>query len=199
MKKEHLIYFPTIKDFINSQKECIFCHYSLSPILTNFLGVHRGLKISDLNSVLTGELFMFKVEIQSSSKKLIEDCSINISTNELISSNIIRASDLRCLGPHVELQCRNKQCKYNYYVSSSILSFKLLEDESKRYVNQIIIDMECFNIPKLWIQNDRISNLTRIFSTKEPDIPPIEIPLILFDEIEKDKLINKIKTVVNFS
>lgn len=199
MKKDHLIYFPTIKDFINSQQECIFCCHSLSPILTNFLGVHRGLKISDLNSVLTGESFMFKVEIQSSSEKLIEDCSININTNEFVSQSVIKASDLRCLGPHVELQCRNKQCKYNYYVSSSILSFKLLEDDSKKYVNQIITDMECFNIPKLWIQNDWISNLTRIFSTKDPDIPPIEIPMIIFDKIEKDKLINKIKTVVNFS
>lgn len=184
MKKDNIIYFPTIKDFINSQRECIFCHYALSPILTNFLGVHRGLKISDLNSVLTNGLFMFKVEIQSSLEKLSEDCVININTNEFVSGNTIKASDLRCLGPHVELQCRNKQCKYNYYVSSSILSFKLPENESKKYINQIITDMECFNIPKLWIQNDWINNITRIFSTKDPDIPPIEIPMIIFNKIE---------------
>jgi len=62
-----------------------------------------------------------------------------------------------------------------------------------------MVDMECFNIPKLWIQNDWINKRTKIFSTKEPDILPIETSLIIFSKTEKDKLINKIKTIVNFS
>ena len=48
--------------------------------------------------------------------------------------------------------------------------------KSKKYINQIITDMECFNIPKLWIQND-------LFETEgifiKPGLLRIKIPSVL--------------------
>lgn len=192
-------YFTTLNDFISFRKECVFCNKTLIPILTNFVGANRGLKISDINVPLTKNNFVFKLKIHSTSMSIEEDCSINIHTNEFITGCDLNFSDFQCLGPHIELQCRNISCKYNYYLSSSILSSKLQDNCNKQYINTVIVDMECCNIPKFWIQNDYVDHLTRIFSTKESGVSPIETSFIIFNKLEKDKLINKIKTIVNFS
>lgn len=194
---QNIFCFTTLNDFISFRKECIFCNKLLTPILTNFVGANRGLKISDINVPLTGDNFVFKLVFHTPSVSIDEECSINIYTNEFMAGRNLNFSDFHHLGPHLELQCRNIKCKNNYYISSSIFTAKSHDD--KHHINDLIVDMECFNIPKFWVQNDHISNLTKIFSTKNPDLSPVEIPLILLNSIEKDKLINKIKTAINFS
>lgn len=201
---EHIVYFDTINEFIYHRKNCIFCKQPLIPILTNFVGAHRGLKISDINAKLTNDKFVFKVEYYSPSITINTECNINVLNNELSSENDEFTQSLiifDVMAPHIDLQCRNAKCKYNYYISSTILKIStgdIMYGETVK-INTLSVDMECFNLSKLWIKNDWINNTTQIFSTKNPNSIPCETQMILFDTIEQDKLFNKIKTIVNFS
>jgi hypothetical protein len=198
------INFENIEEFINLKDRCIFCYLPLKPILTNFIGHENGIPV--ITSKLNDKNFVFRIKYDSPSKNINVIGNIDIKSNDVtfcvvpdhpfsaftMLHQIIETFE--DLSPHVELRCVNKKCKNNYYISSSV--FKVIED---RKIRSFLLYMECFNVDRLWVQNDWISRNTYIYSENNVDAEPLKVPFINFQSMDACKLLTRIKTIVTFS
>lgn len=215
--------FDCIKDFTTIKEKCIFCDTPLIFVLTNWFGVNKpGLPL--INSSLKNDCFNFKFKYNSPSANINTEGSLNVITNivtfrdpskfPLTVSNPVdvMANVLGSLHPHVELQCNNRKCKMNYYVSSDAFAFHIHRmnpenDESFNpdtdtvFVKPFPLLMECFTIKNLWIQTNYIDKTTMIAILDEGATPDksVIVPQLNFDNLSKEKIINKVKTMVTFS
>lgn len=205
-----MIKFKSIKDFATFKEECLFCQAKLDFVLTNWFGVNKpGLPL--INSSLKEDHFTFKFKHNSPSSNINTKGDIDAVTNILTFQDPAKfpltinnpisemVNVLEGLKPHVELQCNNKKCRMNYYVSSSAFSFK--QEPNKVTVKPFLALMECFLWNNLWIQSSYTEDttmITMVTGSVQTD-KTIVVPKLNFQNLSKDKIINKIKTMVTFS
>jgi|SRR6185436_17365373 len=192
--------FYKIQDLLEYKKYCSICDYPLLAILKD-----RSSGIPNINVKLNKNIFKFRLQYTSASDYLNEICILNVDTNELSILNkdndlliipvVERIFGYACVA--VELHCVNNKCKYNYYVCTTFL--KPIANKDIIIINPILIDIDCYNISHFWIQNDYLNKITNIFSTSKPQNKPISVPLLEIDPNNKNKIFNRIKTIVNFS
>lgn len=188
-------YFETIKDFISIKDECPFCSHKLVPILTNYTFQN---KIPLVNSKLNNDQFTFNFKYNSYNLDIISKGNLDINSN-LLNFDIDESSTENAhehiegaflnLYPHIELSCINRKCKTNYYISSSIFysfNFKIFP---------VSIADECCNLSSYFILNPSSKDYSNIY-TKNNNTP-IQTQYIDFNT-DKDKIINRIKTIIAF-
>jgi hypothetical protein len=107
------------------------------------------------------------------------------------------------LSLHLSLKCENKNCNNNYFIASSHIKCanKYIGQDNKAYFNLAPIDlyMESFTVEDVWVQNLWSENITCLYSVENFDNPPIEVPLIDWNEVDELKIKNKIKTLIVLS
>lgn len=201
-------HFKSIEDFLAIKDTCIFCQSKLQAILINFNTIGSGTNyIPNLKGKLIDDKFIFNLKYVTAEIYVHVNGALDIKTGDLdftyapndkhaiytpLSEAIVVFNSLM---PHIELQCSG--CKYNYYLSTNVLvcDNNIIPVKIKPF----FLYMECFNLDNLWIQNDLTCKHTNIFSSINENVSPIKIPMIKFDSLEKEKLFNKIRTLVTFS
>ncbi len=203
--------FSNIWKFIDFRDKCVFCGSKLSPVFTSFV-IRR--EIPTFKSRLVDNYFLFSLKNVNRHSIVDVKCKLNILSNELFiekqpahtssGNNTIELFEMH--KPHISLSCDNKKCGLNYTVNSNFITCDRL---SNKYVGTDFIEyttirpffmyFDSINIGKYWVQSDYIYNTTRIVSNKNPDGDPIETPFINFELFNKDKIKNRILTVVTFT
>jgi len=182
-----------IEELIKFKDKCSFCNSTLKPSLKSYL-------TNNLDSKLKGDDFIFNIKYTNAISHINTVGYLNIKTNELsFDLNDNSYSDLveifHFLGVHVELICNNKKCKSNYYICSNIFNC----DESCKSIRSFSLFYESCSFRKYWVQNDWIYNTTKIYSTINSDLEPLEIPFLNFDDYDFDKLKKRVLTILTFS
>jgi len=162
------------------------------------------------------DAFSFNIKYCSVGINIDIMASVNIHTNNVIFDvppsfyeDVISKPKLidifEGLMPHVQLRCVNKNCNMNYYSCSDNLKC-VCPSWHTGYLDWSNIKIEPFfeyyescNVDKFWVQNDIIYGVTRIISTANSQLNPIVIAPIDFNAFDKDKLKNRIMTIVTFS
>jgi hypothetical protein len=201
----------TIEDFIKIKDKCIFCQQFLTPILTNLFG-HQIPNIPDIVSCLYNDQFQFRIKYDAFYYSFDANITIDIKDNRFISYYINASAN--CLDnyvtnaflsmkPYIELVCENKECRMGYYLQSSFVTM-----DDNRTIKQITLLSENFILDKWLVSNysdyykySNINHYTWIYPRTHSSDPGngISCPHLDFETIPKDKLINKIRTIVNFS
>lgn len=201
----------TIHDVIKYRENCVFCNSKLKTILTSSLSFSSWL--SSLRVKYQNNEFNFKLKYNSATIDLTADARIDAVNNFLFFDKLLQspypeeklqqqaAWVFNSIAAHTESFCPSRRCGLNYYFSSN---FFTLVDNFDAKTNQytiapVFLDRECINIKGFWVQNDLVKNKTNIYYTNDTSSEPITIDLINFDNLTKDKIINKIKMVVTFS
>lgn len=197
--------FNNIKDFISIKKTCPFCSSKLKPILTNFIST-VGMPM--LKAKLENDSFKFNLKYFSKDLNIKANLNLNIIDNELsiiIDNDANIAIDwmivkiiFENMSPHIQLICNSRKCKMSYYLSSSFIKSKIIDGYMNYFIiNPIHLNMEVFVHNNLWIQNDWKNNSLNIYSVDNKS-NPIQSRIIDL-ESNKDKILNKIMMLVNFS
>lgn len=202
--------FNFIDDFVKVKERCFFCQTPLRVILTNFIGVHKdGIPI--INSHLNGNQFRFDISQTSATFEVKAKVVIDIETSALIFENVnFRTSTpaldqyvvkqvFEDLKPHVELYCSNKKCKTKYHLCSDVFKLARLSSVDAWMVKPFKLFLESFRSDNLNVQNDWLRKVTNIYSLKNTEADPIVVPIIDFEDMGKDKLLTRIKTIAVFS
>jgi len=202
--------YSKIKDLLNTKSHCAICGDFLVPYLKErSLSWHKNFPI--INSRLNDNSFNFRVKYTSPSLSLDKSCHIDIDSNtfyinsnhqddSILDTNMKLLDILRVLTDaqvNVELQCCNLKCRNQYYITTTNLKLKI-NDYHSASIDSIMIDSECYNFSHFWVQNDMIRLETNIYTTNNQYAKPIKVPLIEIVPETKDKIFNKIKTIVNF-
>jgi hypothetical protein len=194
-----MIQFNNIQEFVDYKKKCVFCKNDLYPTLCQ--GVADKLKI--YNPYKNGKI-SFKIKNGRSGYPNIMG-TIDGSTGEIkhryegadefIHDFVIESivfNTLRRNFIHMELSCDRDDCCHYYLTSSNLTIFN-----SK--IGSFNLSWESFNVNSSWVQNDWAENKTKIYSTENVEAVPIELDLIPFDSVPKEKLLKKIQTIITFS
>lgn len=189
-------YFDSIQEFTKFKTKCAFCNNDLKVILRDWGG------IPIVNAKYIDDSFNFHIKYNSISSNIDCDATLNCSNNVLIFSDITAAEDYKlynftAMGLHVELYCPKRVCGLKYYISTDKLELLNIQDGIGK-LKPIKLYMECFNLNKIWIQNNFQQSRTNIFSVNNPDADPIRMAMLDFRALDKEKLFNKIRTQVNF-
>ena len=194
--------FSQIHAFTGVKDKCIFCDASLDLVYTTFFGVYKpGIPL--IHAKEQDNAFSFKFNFNSASLDIVSVGHINTLSNRITfesekneDTEIIHALD--SLSSHVELQCGNKKCKMNYYICSNV--FRFTYDKGAYFVQPFELVMECFTAGKLVVHNDFHYDTTVVYHREDDRITqPISVPMISFDNMDKDKILNRVKTLVTFS
>ena len=191
----------TIKEFIKIKDNCIFCDQPLTPLLTNLLGSGAP-KIADIKVPLYNDQFKFRLKYPN----LFDvNIYINIKDNKfgffLYGPSAARYEDVahtfEDMRPCIELLCDNKNCGMEYYIQSNYIDIN-----ENNYIDPLGIFLESFSVNKLWVANcysspNHITH-TWIYSLANPNANSINAPRMDFSSYPKDRLVNRIKTIVNF-
>ncbi len=205
--------FNIIEDFLSVRTKCIFCTNNLVPVLTNWHGIKKpGLPM--INSRLKNDEFNFTFTYASAYSSFGNKLKVNTKTNLIskaikpeefpleVNNNIYSiVSSLGMAGLHIELQCQNTECQFDYYISTSQFRFGSYGDYGSPDSMQILpfhLQMEAFVIRDFWVCNDWHLGQTTINGITG-NSETIKVPFIDFYNLDKDRIINKIRTVVNFS
>lgn len=198
--------FNNILEFCNYKKKCPFCQNKLKVVLTNFIGLtSKGFPV--LNAKLKDNLFKFYIKYDDFDDSPVEGVidpvtnilNFNLGFNQNITTDLLIES-FKKVSPHLELYCSNRNCKANhrYYLATDVFLFDKLSnnDFSIRHCN---LYMEAFTIKNLWIQNDWVNKSLNIFNKDNPELSALKYNNIVFDNLDKDKIINKIMMMATFS
>jgi hypothetical protein len=200
--------YPAIIDFLKCRESCFFCGSRLKCRLSNFIGIGDN-TLPIINAPLKDSKFLFDISYTSPTFTIKAEGAIDSRTNAMIF--IMKSFDTGTpnldetfvkqvfidMKPHIQLYCPKKKCPYQYTVASNffhagtikhgwlILPFKMY--------------YESFVLGNLWIQNDYANNCTNIHSRSKEQADPLIVPLQDFELMGKDKLVNRIRTLVTFS
>lgn len=198
--------FHTVKELIEQQPNCPICDSSLVAFLKERARNKENIpkkRIYLINSKFKNQQFEFKLNYNSygidiDNVAVLSESSIITFTPVFEPNEISNAlSVLSNLFLSIEMHCMNRSCKYKYYTITSVLKPEYDSDVGI-YLHPFLLDWECFNINHLWIQNDHISQITRIYNINSITTPPITTPFLPISISNKDKTFNRIQTIVNF-
>lgn len=192
--------FNKIQQFLEYKKYCSICGSVLTPFLKD-----RNRYLSSINSKLIEGKFKFKLKYVSPTLYLNNKCTIDITSNQLSikdSEDIFYLMEisrvLESMRIVIELHCTNNKCKHNYYIASTFLKY-IIDSEIGISIANFLLDIECYNLSNFFIQNDLIKNISWVYSTNNSLTEPISIPILKINPSNKNKIFNKIKTIINFS
>lgn len=180
------------------------CGANLKPIVSNFTTMSGG--IPSIKSNYKNDNFEFVIDYNSStinvSCEVIIDCQRNgvkFHNNNcwLIDPQKKAISAFEMMDLHLENYCPNRQCKHKYFVSSDIL--RIEEKSEACSLKPIKLYCESFSVGKIIVLNDYTDGTTNIFSNKKRSASPIEVAMLDFSGLNREKILNKVKTLVNFS
>jgi hypothetical protein len=194
-------YFDSVQEFTKFKTKCVFCQNDLKVVLRDFDGINGTIPV--VNSKCIEDAFKFHVNYNSISANINCDVSMSCIDNTIVFSDSQAPSNykiswFKTMGLHVELYCPKRACGLKYYISSDVLELQSIQDGIGK-LKPIKLYMECFNLDKIWIQNDFQHSSTNIFSVNNPDADPIQMVMLDFGAFEKEKLFNKVRTHINFS
>lgn len=205
-----MIIYKKIKHLLDDKKCCALCGEPLIAALKdNTLSCSK--KFKNINCKILNDEFKFRIKYDSQRLSIDNLCLININSNQVIVTGIndqilTLSKNIKLLEiidilkgsyPSIELQCVNGKCTNSYCLNTTNLKFTI-DSETGVLVNPIMLDWECFKIPHFWIKNDIIRNRTQIYAINNPSAKPITTSLLNIDNKDKDKIFNKIKTIINF-
>lgn len=202
--------FESIAEFVKLRQECVFCKTPMRVHLTNFVGItDTGLAI--INAPLKGDRFDFKIEHTTPSFKINANVFIDTSTNTLIFDNFTNGElpaidehvvkqtfeDYR---PHIELYCPSKKCGLSYHLAGqSIRLVKVHPVAGMWTIQPFALSIEGARVKNYVIHNDWHSKKSSIYSRNNEEAKPIQIDMVDFTTMDKQKLITRIQTIVTFS
>jgi hypothetical protein len=209
--------FGTIADFINIKDKCIFCQNPLTPILTNQSN-NTLVKIAELNAYVKNNQFQFGIKYDGDRLNFDANIAINITDNKFNyycrSGNYIRKDDVARIfigmKPYIELVCENN-CDMEYYLQSDCLNCYDSPNSMTNSIRPISLLAESFSVKDWYVYNFYHSqsiynidgdkhNLNTLIQYKcDPDLEPLLCPRLDFEAQPKQKLIDRIKTIVVFS
>ena len=198
--------FSNILEFCNYKKKCIFCQNKLKVVLTNFIGLtSKGFPV--LNAKPKDNLFKFYIKYDDFDDSPIEGVidansnilRFNLGVNKSLTHELLLES-FKKISPHLELYCSNRGCKANhrYYLATDVFLFDKLPDNAFK-IRHCNLYMEAFTIKNLWVQNDWTNKYLNIFNKDNPELAPLKYSNIVFDNLDKDKIVNKIMMMATFS
>ena len=202
--------FTYINEFVRLKNSCVFCNAKLKIKLTNYV-ITENIPIL-MSSPVDGK-FIFNLHYTNGSFELQTNSTIDMTTNN-INFNIIMPehnkhdySDhdhvieiFEDMKPHIELYSPNRFCKMKYSLKSQFLRcnnihygklFDCIIRPFKLYV-------ESFVVGNLLIHNDWNNNISNIYS-RTNTTEPIKVSLIDLQSMSKEKVMTRVKTLVNFS
>jgi hypothetical protein len=209
--------FGTIEEFIKIKDKCIFCQNSLTTILTN-QSINNFVKIAELNAYVKNNKFEFVIKYDGERLNFDAFISIDIIDNKfnyyIKSGNYVKKDDVARIfigmKPYIELVCENGNCDMEYYLQSDCLNCY----DSPNAINTIrpiSLLAESFAVKDWYIYNfyhhramynayeDKQYSTTLIQSKYDPESKPLLCPRLDFEAQPKQKLIDRIKTIVVFS
>jgi hypothetical protein len=202
-----IMIFKTIKDLIEHKSNCTICNSPLHAFLKEKARNKESIpqkRICLINSKFKNQQFEFKLDycrhnLDIHYQAILNDSNLLILDPPILEENEVEyaLSFLTDLFLNIELHCLNKECKHNFYTFTSILKPKYNSDIGVFFL-PFFLDWECFNLKHLWIQNDNVSQLTKIYNTNSITTLPITMPLLQISSDNKEKIFNRIKTIVNF-
>lgn len=200
--------FSNIKEFMAVKENCPFCKTKLKIMLTNF--VKGPDKIPILKAKLENDFFRFKIQHTSHTLQMSANVDLDTINNSLtfyLDSEdpatldwMIAKTVFENMKPYVELYCPSRKCKMKYYLSSSIITSSLMEGSTNYFIiKPVSLFMEAFVHNNLWVQNDWENHSINIYSINNYNSNPIKGPLLDLEAIGKEKILNKVRTLVIFS
>ena len=202
--------FESILEFTKLRKECVFCKTPMRIQLTNFVGTN-GTGIPIIKAFLEKGRFEFKIEHTTASFKINADVFIDASKNVVLFDNFTNGElpaidehlvkqtfeDYR---PHVELYCPSKSCGLNYHVSGFWFKLvKLHRVKGAWTIQPFGLYLEGVRVRNYVVHNYASEKTTHIYSRNNEDAHPLEVPLVDFSTMSKEKLTTRIQTLVTFS
>jgi len=202
--------FESILEFTKLKRECVFCKTPLRIRLTNFIGL-RDTGIPIINTALEKNRFEFKIEHTTSSFKINADVFIDPSKNVIIFSNFTNGElpsidehlvkqtfeDYR---PYIELYCPSKKCGLSYHMQGYWFKLKKIHSVAGHWqIEPFGLHLEGVRIKNYVVHNYTYEKNTFIYSRNNEDAQPLQVPMVDFSAMSKDKLITRIQTLVTFS
>lgn len=200
--------YPAIIDFLKCRESCFFCGARLKCRLSSFIGVGDN-TLPIINAPLKDNKFVFNISHTAPTFSIKAEGAIDIKTNAMIF--IMKSFDTETprldesfikqvfvdMKPHIQLYCPKKKCPYQYTVASSVFHAGTIKHGW--LILPFKIYYESFVLGNLWVQNDYANNCTNIHSRSKEQADPLIVPLQDFELMGKDKLVNRIRTLVTFS
>jgi hypothetical protein len=199
-----ITYFKNANEFIGFKRSCLMCGSSLKPIVSNFTTMSGG--IPSIKSNYDKNNFDFKIDYNSSTTnvncEVIIDCQDNVvkfieKECQLIDPQKKDILAFEMMDLHFENYCTNKECKHKYYISSDIL--RIDKNLTECTLKPIKLYCESFSVGKITVFNDYHNRVTNIFSNRKRSADKIEVAILDFSGLDRQKILNKVKTLVNFS
>lgn len=206
--------FNSIEECL-TEKKCVFCNNSLKIKLSNNSSIFcfgaNNLSIFNTNFINNNIIFNFSYTtivintiINGSIDVTNNKITLNSSDENLLYRDLIAIFE--SFQPCLKFFCENKECNMRYLLVSNILYCERANYKTGYYSNfsdytRIIpfsISIEICSIDKYLIQNDFGPDVTSIINSY--NYSTIHLPyLISFNSMDKDKLVNRIKTIITFS
>lgn len=187
----------------------MFCGSQLRSRLTNYTGfLDDDLPI--LSSHVDDNKIVFDLNHSGFAYTLKARGTIDITTHALtfeiqqhdaantpvVDALVVRRSFLD-LSPYMQLYCPKKDCPHDYQIASATLFFQ--GTETNFTIDPVKIGYESFTTGKLWVQNYYPLNNTYIYNKEREEAKPIITPIMNLRAMGKDRVLNRIRTLVVFS
>lgn len=188
----------------------MFCQKSLRVCLSNYLNPRANDTLPVIDATMQNNRFDFEIRHTTALYDIKAEAMVDASTNSLVylvptdaetpglDQHVVNQA-LKELRPHIELLCNNAKCKHRYSLSSYTLTSQRRNDVNAWTIGPVKLFLETFRSGKYIVQNDWIKGDTSIYLYDNDAVEPIKTPIIDFEEMGKDRLLNRIRTLVTFS
>lgn len=202
--------FASITEFTKLKKECVFCKEPLRVVLTSFIGL-KDAGIPIIKAPLVDGKFNFHIEHTTSRFTVKSDVVVDASANVLLFTNYTNGElpaideytvkqtfeDYR---PYVELYCTNKRCGLMYHLWSHAMQLKKIPSVQGAWqINPFGLILEGAKVKHYIVHNHWDTQRSNIYTLKNENARPIEVPMIDFSKMDKTRLINRVQMLVTFS
>ena len=202
--------FDTILDFTKLRDKCLFCESPLHASLTNYINPREGGLLPVLSASINSGRVAFQIKHTTQSYDIKADGVIDITDNTLVFAlpqdsempyldQHVTKQAFTELRPHIQLACNNSKCKNKYALSSYNLNSVRLAHVNAWQILPLRLFLETFRAGNLLVRNDWLAEQTLIYSYLNEDADPMKVSFMDFNSMSKEKLLNRISTLVTFS
>lgn len=179
-------------------------------VLTNFIGL-KDTGIPEIKAPLVDGKFKFHIEHTTSRFDIKSDVVVDAAANVLLFSNFTNGElpaideytvrqafeDYR---PYIELYCTNKRCGLLYHLWGHIIKLKKIPTVRGAWsIEPFGMILEGAKVKHYIIHNHWDTQRSSIYTIKNHEARPIEVPMIDFTKMDKTRLINRVQMLVTFS
>ncbi len=192
------------------KKECVFCHTPLRVVLTNFVGL-KDTGIPIIKAPLIDNKFTFTIDHTTPSFNIHADVVVDALANVMLFSNFTNGElpavdeytvrqtfeDYR---PYIELYCTNKRCGVMYHLWGQAMKLKKIPSVQGAWsIEPFGLILEGAKVKHYIIHNLWDTQTSNIYTLKNENARPIEVPMIDFSTMDKTRLTNRVQMLVTFS